>query len=79
MTEGKWPTTSSEEKLPDSATFASSQEVSNVNIDDTGLIDYRTSDNTNNPVLAKASDVLKLKAKLQGITMQEVKAISFSV
>jgi hypothetical protein len=72
-TEGQWPQSSSEEKEPSDATFASAQLLNNVKIDDTHLSNPVGSDETNNPTLAKAEDVMQLNAKLRGITMEEDK------
>lgn len=72
-TEGTWPTTSSEEKEPSSATFATAQLLNNTKIDDTHLANPIGSDEDNNPTLAKAEDVLQLKAKLEGVTAEDTK------
>lgn len=72
-TEGEWPSTSAEEKEPSDATFASAQLLNNVKIDNTHLVNPVGNDETNAPTLAKAEDVMQLKAKLEGVTASEAK------
>lgn len=79
ITEGSWPTTSSEEKEPSSAAFASAQLLNNVRIDDTHLSNPIGSDEDNNPTLANAEDVMQLKAKLEGVTASEEKVINYTL
>lgn len=54
-------------------TFGSSESVGNVKIDSTNLKNPATPDDTNSPVIAKASDVMTLRCKLDGITAEEVR------
>lgn len=79
ITDGEWPSTSSEEKEPTNAAFASSEVLSAVRIDDTHLKNAVSDDDTNEPILPRASDVMQLADKLQGIDVVSVKDNSSDV
>lgn len=53
--------------------FASSESVNQVAIDNSGLVNPVNTANSTQPVLAQAADVMQLKAKLQGVTASEEK------
>ncbi len=61
------------ETVSQEQTFNSSERLSAVKIDDTHLDNPVGDDETNAPTLAKAEDVMQLKAKLEGVTASEVK------
>lgn len=56
-------------------TFASNESVNQVAIDGSKLVNPVNTADPNKPVLAKAEDVMQLKAKLDGVTASETKAI----
>lgn len=63
-------------EVPDTAnaeTFASSEELNQVAIDESQLVNPVNTADPTQPVLAKAEDVMQLKAKLGGATASEVK------
>lgn len=64
-------------EVPDTAsgdTFASSEELNQVAIDNSNLDNPVNPADPTKPVLAKAEDVMQLKAKLEGVTASETKA-----
>lgn len=61
------------ETVSQEQTFNSSERLSAVKIDDTHLDNPVGDDETNAPTLAKAEDVMQLKAKLEGVTASEEK------
>ena len=63
-------------EVPDTAmgeTFASSETLQEVAIDDSHLVNPVNTADATQPVLAKADDVMQLKAKLEGVTASEEK------
>ena len=63
-------------EVPDTAdgeTFASSETLQQVAIDNSMLVNPVNTADPNKPVLAKAEDVMQLKAKLEGVTASETK------
>ena len=63
-------------EVPDTATgetFASSEILQEVAIDDSHLVNPVNTADATQPVLAKAEDVMQLKAKLEGVTASETK------
>ena len=77
----RWNTTTNQfedtGEVPDTATgetFASSETLQQVAIDDSHLVDPVNTADSTQPVLAQAADVMQLKAKLEGVTAHEVKA-----
>lgn len=63
-------------EVPDTAggeTFASGEELNEVTIDNSHLVNPTNTANDTQPVLAEANDVMQLKAKLEGVTASEDK------
>lgn len=56
-------------------TFASNESVNQVAIDGSKLVNPVNTADPNKPVLAKAEDVMQLKAKLEGVTASEEKIV----
>ena len=72
-TAGTWSDSGRTADTSNVQTFASGEEVNETYIDETHLSNPVGGDETNNPTLAKAEDVLQLKAKLEGVTASETK------
>lgn len=69
-------------EVPDTAnaeTFASSEELNQVAIDDSHLVNPVNTADATQPVLAKAEDVMQLKTKLEGVTASEVMGVVTTV
>lgn len=76
----RWSTAQNEfvdtSEVPDTATgetFASSETLQQVAIDDSHLVNPVNTADSTQPVLSRAEDVMQLKAKLEGVTASEVK------
>lgn len=68
-------------EVPDTATgetFASSETLQEVAIDDSHLENPTNTANDTQPVLAKAEDVMQLKVKLEGVTASEEKFVNYT-
>lgn len=66
-------------EVPDTATgetFASSETLQQVAIDNSHLVNPTNSFDQTQPVLAQAEDVMQLKAKLEGVTEEKVQIVS---
>lgn len=76
----RWNTTTNQfedtGEVPDTTTgetFASSETLQEVAIDDSHLVNPVNTADSTQPVLAQAEDVMQLKAKLKGVTAEEKK------
>ena len=67
--DGDWEDSGRDVDSSNTQTFMSSEGVSDVRIDSSGLKDVETK----KPVLAKAADAMQLRCKLEGITAEEVR------
>ena len=74
-----WQDSGETPDIANAETFASSETLQQVAIDDSHLANPTNSADSTKPVLAKAEDVMQLKAKLEGVTASEEKAINYPV
>lgn len=69
-----WQDSGETPDLANGETFASSETLQQVAIDNSGLVNPVNTADSTKPVLARAEDVMQLKAKLEGVTASEIKA-----
>ena len=74
-----WQDSGETPDLANGETFASSETLQEVAIDDSHLVNPVNTADSTQPVLAQADDVMQLKAKLDGVTASETKVTEYTL